>query len=154
MADDRIKILFELKRDENGYPPADVEGLWAAPLGNDLYRIENIPFFVKGISCDDIVKASTDSAGAIRFGSLVKPSAHSTLRVVVFRSSPDSRPLEDRVVDLRNQLAEIGCSSELSHVSGLIAVDTEEVRVDKVRSLLQAGEDGDLWQFEEGAIRD
>src|SRR5258708_3520106 len=100
MAEARIKVLFDLRKDEEGYPPADTEQLWAEPLGNNLFKLDNVPFFVKGISCEDVVEAAADSQGELRYRSLVRPSAHSTLRVVVFRESPDPRSLADRVADL------------------------------------------------------
>lgn len=153
MPEDRIKILFELKKDEDGYPPADVEQLWAEPLGNNLFKIDSVPFYVKGISCEDVVEASPDSEGELRFRSLVKPSGHNTLRVIVFRESPDPRPLADRVADLRNQLAKIGCSTELSHVPGLVAVDADTASIDKALPVLQSGENANLWEYEEAALR-
>jgi hypothetical protein len=152
MTEGRIKILFELKKDD-GYPPAEIEQLWAEPLGNNLFKIDNIPFYVKGISCEDVVEASADSRGELRFRSLVRPSTHNTLRVIVFRESPDPRPLADRVADLRNQLAEIGCSTELSHVPGLVAVDTDTALIDKALVVLRSGEKANLWEYEEGAVR-
>lgn len=154
MPEDRIKILFELKGDQEGFPPADIEQLWAKPLGNKLFKIDTIPFFVKGISCGDVVEASADSEGELRYSSLFRPSTHNTLRVIVFRESPDPRPLPDRVADLRSQLTKIGCSSELSHVPGLVAVDTDSVSIDKVLGVLQCGEEADLWEYEESALRD
>ncbi len=152
MSEDRIKILFELKKDEQGYPPADIEQLWAEPIGGNLFRIDNVPFFVTGISCEDIVEALPDSQGELRYKSLVRPSAHSTLRVVLFRESPDPRPLADRVTDLRNQLKGLGCVTELGHLPGLVAVDALSVR--PVLPLLQTGEKADLWEYEEAALRD
>jgi hypothetical protein len=151
--DDRIKVLFDLTKDADGYPPVDVEQLWAEPVGNNLFKIDNVPFFVKGISCEDVVEAAADSKGELRYKTLVKPSAHNTLRVIVFRENPDARPLADRVADLRSQLAEIGCSTELSHMPGLIAVDADPVSISKVLQVLQAGERSGLWEYEEAALR-
>jgi hypothetical protein len=146
-------VLFELKKDPDGYPPADTEGLWAQPLGDNLFKIDNVPFFVKGISCEDVVEAAPDSHGELRYRSLVRPSAHSTLRVIVFRESPDPRPIEERVADLRRQLEQVGCSTELSHMPGLIAVDTDSESMNRALGVLQSGEKANLWEYEEGAVR-
>ena len=153
MSDERIKVLFQLQRDEGGYPPADVEQIWAEPLGNNLFKIDNVPFFVKGISCEDIVEATPDSLGELRYRSLITPSEHSTLRVIVFRDSLDTRPLADRVADLRSRLAGAGCLTELSHIAGLVAVDVTAASIENAIRLLQEGENADLWQYEEGALR-
>jgi hypothetical protein len=153
MHEDRMRVLFELKKDEDGYPPVDAERLWAEPLGNNLFKIDNVPFFVKGISCEDVVEASADSEGELRYKSLVRPSARNTLRVVMFRESPDPRSLAERVAVLRSQLAEIGCSTELSHVPGLVAVDTDSVSINRVLDVLRSGEKANLWEYEEAALR-
>jgi hypothetical protein len=153
MAEDHVKVLFELKRDEDGYPPADTEGLWAEPLGNNLFKIDNVPFFVKGISCEDVVEAEPDSKGELRYRALVRPSAHNTLRVILFRESPDPRPLEERVADLRRQLEQVGCSTELSHMPGLVAVETDSASINRALGVLQSGEKANLWEYEEGVVR-
>ncbi len=150
---ERIKVLFEINRDEDGYPPADIEHLWAESLGNNLFKIDNVPFFVKGISCEDIIEAFADSKGDLRYRSLVKQSTHSTLRVIVFRDSPDARTLEERVADLRKQLERVGCSTELSHLPGLVAVDMDIAVTSNALETLQAGEKADLWEYEEAALR-
>lgn len=59
------------------------ESLWATPLGNDLYRIENIPFFAYGLNFLDIVLATPDSdelKPEIR--KVVTPSGRRTYRVI------------------------------------------------------------------------
>jgi len=40
-----VRITFKLQPDEDGYPPSDYERLWAVPLSNGRYQIDNIPFF-------------------------------------------------------------------------------------------------------------
>jgi len=59
------------------------ESLWATPLGSDLYRIENVPFFAYGLNFLDIVLATPDSdqlKPEIR--RLVTPSGHKTYRII------------------------------------------------------------------------
>lgn len=58
------------------------ESMWAEPLGNDLYKIENVPFYAYGLNFHDIVRATSDSdelKPEIR--ELVKASGHRTFRV-------------------------------------------------------------------------
>jgi hypothetical protein len=153
MPGDRIKVAFELRKDEDGYPPADIEQLWAEPLGNVLFKIDNVRFFVKGISCGDVVEALADPEGELRYKSLVRPSGRSTLRVIVFRESPDTRPLTDRVADLRSQLVKIGCCTELSHIPGLIALDAGSASTQKAIELLHSGANAEFWDYEEAALR-
>ena len=51
------RIQFRLTLDEDGYPPASGETLWATALGDGTYRIDNIPFFATGVSLGDVVEA-------------------------------------------------------------------------------------------------
>ncbi|MEQ8415841.1 MAG: DUF4265 domain-containing protein [Imperialibacter sp.] len=58
------------------------ESLWAEPLGNDLFKIQNVPFYAYGLNyCDTVVATpdSKDSAPEIR--KLVEAGGHRTLRL-------------------------------------------------------------------------
>lgn len=58
------------------------ESFWAEPLGNDLYKIENVPFYAYGLNFRDVVRATPDSAEFIPEIREVKtPSGHKTFRV-------------------------------------------------------------------------
>jgi hypothetical protein len=81
---EHVKIRFEIERDENGYPPVSVEYLWAVPHERGQFRIDNIPFFVLGVSCDDIVDAQKDQTEMLRFVSLAVEGGHSTVRVILY----------------------------------------------------------------------
>lgn len=52
-----VKIIIPLEQDEDGYPPAGSERLWAVQVGEGLFRVANIPFFTRGIGLGDIVSA-------------------------------------------------------------------------------------------------
>lgn len=58
------------------------EALWAEPLGNDLYRVENVPFCAYGINYGDTVRAvpvaPEQKPHVVR---VVQRSGHRTLRV-------------------------------------------------------------------------
>jgi hypothetical protein len=143
--EEQAKIAFRLVRDEDGYPPADWEHLWARAVGADLYLIDNTPFFVYGISLGDLVKAEPES-GLLVYQYTVKRSLHSTLRVMLFR--------KDQVDQLRERLDSFGCATELSHIRGLVAVDVPpEVSLPLVRALLDEGEEKGDWEYEESALR-
>lgn len=139
------RIAFPLVRDADGYPPADWEHLWAERLGNGLYRIDNTPFFVRGICVDDIVAADELDDMTV-FSALVTPSSHCTIRVVFLQ--------DDLVETLRENLNRIGCTSELSHLPNLIAVDVPpETPLSIIRHLLDEGERSGRWEYEEAAVR-
>ena len=58
------------------------ESMWATPLGNDLFRIENVPFYAYGLNYQDIVRAIRENEGPVaEIKEVVRPSGHRTFRV-------------------------------------------------------------------------
>lgn len=139
------RVAFRLERDADGYPPADWEHLWVRESGTGEFTVDNTPFFVRGISFGDVISADRRN-GELVFAKLLRPSRHSTLRVIVFDKTI--------VPEIRLSLRDLKCASELSHVSGLIAVDCPpEASIDDVRGFLEQGEEAGRWEYEEAAIR-
>jgi hypothetical protein len=58
----------------------DSETLWASPLGGDLYRLDNSPFFAYGVSWQDIIEAHAAPDGLLEFVRCVRKSGNRTLR--------------------------------------------------------------------------
>ena len=140
-----VKILFWIEKDEDGYPPYEIESLWAHEVGENEYQLRNIPFFAQDVSCGDIVEASP-LHGALYFERTARPSGHSTVRLVAFAG-------ED-VSALRAALTRLGCSSERSMVPSLIAVDIPpEVDYERVQDFLGQGEQQERWEYEESCLR-
>jgi hypothetical protein len=139
------KIYFKLQQDEDGYPPNDWESLWAIELEPGKFQIDNIPFFVHNISFGDVVSAFIQG-DKLCFRGLLEPSAHSVIRIIVFDTS--------EVESLRSSLRNMGCSSELSHISQLFTVDIPpSVSIKSIRELLDAGERRGDWEYEDASIR-
>jgi hypothetical protein len=107
-------VLFRLERDDEGYPPADVEGVWAEESGDGGFIIDNIPFFARQATLGDVVEVRR-SGDEIFYVSTKKRSGNSLIRVVFFDGHDPST--------LRSELAKIGCSTEQSHLQSLIAVN-------------------------------
>ena len=142
---DERKILFRLEKDSDDYPPNDWESLWAIETEKGFYRIDNIPFFVRGISPGDIVSVKKKN-GELLFKEVTTFSAHSVLRVIVFD--------ENRIEGLENSMVSMGCDFEGSHIEGLIAFNIPpHVDFDKVTSYLKKGEDEGSWEYEEASLR-
>jgi hypothetical protein len=142
--DDMVKIVFKLEKDEDDYPPADYESVWALPLEEGLFQIDNIPFFVTGIALGDVVSAISDG-DELRFQEVVRPSGHSTLRLIIYDKS--------EVPTVRKLLEERGCTSEGSHIPGLISVDVPpSVSLAALRAMLDEGEAQERWGYEEACL--
>ncbi|GAA0211090.1 hypothetical protein GCM10009123_17930 [Kangiella japonica] len=139
------KILFRLEQDEDGYPPVNYENLWALPLGNELYKIDNTPFFVEGVSNGDIVKA-VENDNELVFQKVITASSNSTVRVIMFD--------ESKISYIRNKMKDLNCTSELAESLGLISIDIpESANYKKFEEILKKGELDGYWEYEESALR-
>lgn len=123
---------------------SDAEWVWAKPLGEGLYRLDNIPAFVPGLALDDVI-AAEDEDGVPVFRGVRKRAGHSTYWL--FFSNDVERP---QAANFLSQLESLGCSYE--GVRGrMIAVDVEpEPDIHQVYSFFQKAESEGLMQFEEG----
>jgi hypothetical protein len=141
----RKKMLFRLPTaDEEGWPPATIEGIWVVPRGDRDYQVDNIPFFVKGVSWLDIV-TGTMKNGELWFEKVAAWGGHRTLRVIVFDASQMATVLAD--------LHTLGCGSEVSHLPQLAAVDIPpKIDPAPVRALLRAGREKGTMDYEEANV--
>lgn len=79
------------------------ESLWATPLGNDLYRIENVPFYAYGLNFHDVVKATSDSDELMsEIRELVESSGHRTFRIFFYNSL--DKQSQEKVLDSLEEL--------------------------------------------------
>jgi len=79
------------------------ESFWATPLGNDLFKIENIPFYAYGLNFQDIVKATPDSKDQIpEISTIIKQSRHRTFRV--FFTENIERKKQEEILNTMNDL--------------------------------------------------
>ena len=83
-SENHVKVPFRLEVDEDGRPPASVESLWATDLGDGTVRLDNTPWFVRGVASGDIIRVEADDDGP-----------HSTARSTSVTSSTRStaRPI-------------------------------------------------------------
>jgi Domain of unknown function (DUF4265) len=114
-------------------------------LGQGRYRIDNIPFYVLGISDGDLIAAVTEEDGRLVFSELVEASSNSTFRLIVSD--------EEKTSEVRTMFRDRGCPSELvSH--GLISLHIpQSVAMRPIAALIEQGEKDGRWGFEEGALR-
>ena len=141
-----VKVLFSLQQDEDGYPPVASESLWAKPTTEGLFELDNIPFYAQGVSWKDVVAAEPSVEGTFIFKKVVKPSGHSTIRVIAFK--------HDEMQPLQQELERLGASWEGSDQPCLIAVDIPPaVDIQRVWDFLQAGMDEGRWDYEDAAIQ-
>lgn len=139
------KIHFALPADDQALG-VEAENLWAAALGSNEYRIDNIPFYVYGISLNDVVRAE-ETKSRLVFGEVVSRSGHSTYRVLIRDSAGiNSASFKGRW----RALEELGCTCEIAK-RRWVAIDVPpEADVFSIYRFLEAGEEQGIWTFEEG----
>lgn len=134
------KIIFEYQNANNDY---ELESAWATKVG-DHYKLDNILFYAPEYSWGDIVSVEKRE-GELYVTGLVKESGHSTVRIL-FNDQKD-------VQNTRDQLKKMGCDSELSNISTLIAVDIPpHIKYEKIKEFLGEGEKNEKWGYEEACL--
>ena len=128
--DPTAKVLFRVPDDDGG---ATVETLWAVPLGNDLYKLDNSPFYAYGVSWQDTVLAPLDTQEQFpTFQSIVKKSGSRTIRVLfdlpVSRGNPSDQVLQGLIA--------LGCSYEGANPKYISVNIPPVVELQDVRSYL------------------
>lgn len=139
------KIYFALPAEDQA-AGVEAENLWAEALGDSRYRIDNIPFYVYGISLDDVVRAE-DIGGKLVFCEVISRGGHSTYRVLVKDSAGcDSADFKSQWLLLEG----LGCTREIAKTRW-IAIDVPPVAdVFSVYKILEVSEERGIWTFEEG----
>jgi hypothetical protein len=77
-----VTVRFRLEHDDDGWPPAESEGLWAVSLGSDAYRIDNTSWFARNVAADDVFLAEPDADGRLWAGERLRWSGNCTIRVI------------------------------------------------------------------------
>ncbi len=143
-----VRLGFTLDPDDWHGVPA--ERVWATPLeeegGATLYRVENTPFYVKGVNFLDIVEAE-EINGRLEFVRVVKTSGRATFRIIVYPAN--------RMAFLREwqRLKALGCSYESSkeRAYDFYAVDVlPGADLKAVRQILSDGKNDKIWLYDTG----
>jgi len=141
-----VKIKIKL-------PPSDwhkygAETLWATPLGNDLYRIENSPFFVDEISYLDIVLARLEEGSAVPVvRGVTKRSGNSTYRILLGDNTTHEQ--FDAYIKFA---ADLGCTYQALQQHQYSLNVPAGVAVTAIAAGLQKYADENAWVFEASHI--
>ena len=147
------KVHFKVVPNEDGYPPFNSEAMWCIRIDRKRFRVDNIPYFVKGVSYGDVISVSEDKDGYLSFVEVTEDGGHSTFRVILDDECADQPPAEVRIRELARTLEELGCATAISPPPEILAIDIPpSVSVTKVQEMLLDGETRDLWSYEEGTI--
>lgn len=149
---DNEKVRFTLDRDEEGWPPAESEGLWAVPLEGQLYRVDNTPWFVRGVAADDVIEAHRDADGVLWFRGVRERGGRMVVRIIPRADGPLGG---DRQAAL-DRFGPLGVIGEgISSPVNMVALDIgPDAPLSAVKSLLVDGEADGHWYYEEACISD
>lgn len=120
------------------------ESMWACDLGDDRYRLENVPFYAYGLNFHDVVEARSPAPDLKPFVLRVtERSGHHTIRVFLDEDVPEA----DGIAHLR---ALNECHVTFEQCSArYFALDLEpEADVDDVRARLDALERAKVLAYE------
>jgi len=150
-ADRFVKVVFEVPRDDDGWPPVAREGLWAVPVTSDTVRLHNSPWFVRGVANGDLIRVRKDEDGQLWADERLEWSGTCTIRVVPFRKGPLDGSRQ-RVLDA---FAPLGVNGEGVEQYGIVALDVPpDVDLAAVKRLLREGARDGWWDYEEGCVGD
>lgn len=144
MSNDLTKVLIEIPKTD--WHSISTETLWAKALGDNLFRLENSPFYAKGYSFLDTVWADFDpQRGFPVVRKTIQRSGHSTYALYVSSGVESNNAFSSHW----EPLGEIGCSFEGAD-NKLLSVDVPaKTNIFEAYRLMQAGEDAGAWGFQE-----
>ena len=77
-----VKVIFQLSEPDIG--DVSGEGMWAAPVGSNLYELQNSPWHARTVNWLDVVEAiSEDEKEWPKFVRVVKRSGHKTIHLYI-----------------------------------------------------------------------
>jgi hypothetical protein len=149
------KIVFPLDpSDWHGRPN---ESLWAEAVGDvsptRVFRLKNSPFFARGVSFLDTVRAAPRIDGAgLEFAQVLDRSGHSTYMLLV-------PPICSHFDIYWSKLEKLGCTYESRNIETslgerkLYSVDVPPTSdIYRVYGILEDGERRSIWTFQEGHV--
>lgn len=147
---DQVRICFALEQDEAGWPPVTAERMWATPTSRDnAVVIDNIPFFVRGVACYDVVAVAPDAEGILWGHEQIRWSGNCTIRVIPFRDGP----LHGDQQAVLDAFAPFGVEGEGVEQYGLVALNIPaNADLTAIKRLLREGEEDKRWAYEEGCV--
>jgi hypothetical protein len=145
----RLKVVFKLEVDDEGWPPAGSERMWASRVSDDTARLENVPFFARGYASGDVVRFDVDSDGVRWVREAVEFSGSCTIRII---PAQDGHLIEQRQAVL-DAFAPLGVDGEGIGRFGMVALNVPSgADIAQVKRLVVEGAGLGRWHYEEGCV--
>src|SRR5580704_2667362 len=150
-----VEIWFPIEKDQDGYPKSKKwEQLLARPLRErvDHFQIESVPFFLKNVSCGDVVRARIVTNGDIQegeifeFDTVVDRGGHNTYRLLLRAKHPDDPQFTE------NELTRKGLAVE-EQCGDFLAVDVPpSVDQKAIDAYLVSESESGRWELQDGYL--
>ena len=121
--------------------------MWADPLGNGKYRLDNIPLFAYDVNLGDVFLAKTlDGDTRPYFDKILQRSGNRTFRLTLAESL--SSDAAERISDAKVALEGI-CNGSSRYGSEYFVYSVPpQIETSAIEGLLDEGEDDGLWSWE------
>ncbi|GGF47646.1 hypothetical protein GCM10011519_22120 [Marmoricola endophyticus] len=152
LVEDMVRVRFGMEQDDSGWPPVTSEGLWAWPVGPSQFKLDNTPWFVRGVAADDIVEAEQDDEGVWWCTRVLEAGGRVVVRVIPRLEGP----LKGDRQAVLDAFAPLGVEGEgIAEPVSIVALDiSPATAADPVKRLLERGHEDGWWHYEEGCVTD
>jgi hypothetical protein len=124
-------------------PGANItETLWAKPIDENLYQLDNSPFFAYGVSWQDVIEARVGDDHVLEYVRCVKKSGNRTVRLIFQGYRNTDSLAEEFLTALRN----LGCSYEGMQPSMISVNVPPSVHLEVVTEYLK-NQSGIQWEY-------
>ncbi|WP_068087758.1 DUF4265 domain-containing protein [Polycladidibacter stylochi] len=135
---------MQIPLNPNDWHGFSYETLFVSKAGNGLYKVENTPFFARGVHYLDLVEARP-AKKALMFKGVSKRSGYSTYRIIV-----ETTACENEFAAEWEKLRQMGCTcedleGELPLFSVMVPPSCD---LPQVEAILIEAEDMGIWSFE------
>jgi hypothetical protein len=142
-----VKVHFQLEVDDDGWPPVSLESLWAVDLGDGTARLDNTPWFVRGVARGDVVRVDLDDDGLRWATETVAASGNCAIRLIVQDDSGSITARRGVLADFQ----QLGADGEGIEQYGMVALDVPPgADLPAIWKLLRQGAADGRWDWEEG----
>ena len=145
MKPEMIKLTFVLSDAIASRLPVSTESIWCEreQVG---FRIKNAPFFVDGLSFDDVISVKEGEAGTVALDRVLVKSKNSTLWIQLHDLEAGQCAIE--------QLVALGCGVESGVLSGYYSINVpERVSMDAVYGIVDPDVDKQILSVAYPSIR-
>lgn len=134
-----VKIVF--------FSEGKSESMWAEPVGPDTYKLQNTPWDIYGVNCEDIIRAERAADGMLEFVEVVARSGYSTFRLMRRDGVGKAKFMEALA-----PLLAWGCSYEQSFVRLYALNVPPNADLNQVTAALEDGSIAGIWEWEAGSL--